>query len=230
MGLRGPKPKCAEFVWTSDFAYAVGLITTDGCLSSDQRHLTLVSADLEQIENLKKCLNLKVKTGVHYSGRRFVNTKAHRVQWGDVALYNFLLSIGLMPKKSLQLKALLVPDAQFFHYLRGCFDGDGSFYSYHDPRWQNSFMFYVTFESASDVYTKWLQTTIQRLAGVTGHVVKKVGANKKRNNMYSLRYAKKESLILLQNMYEHSGEMHLSRKKLKIETALRIVDKSLPKS
>ena len=230
MGLSGPKPRFREFIWTSDFAYAVGLITTDGCLSNDKRHMTLVSADIEQIENFKKCLNLKVKTGIHYSGRRFANTMAYRVQWGDVALYNFLLGIGLMPNKSLKLKELLIPDIQFFHYLRGCFDGDGSFYSYYDPRWKNSFMFYVTFESASDAYTKWLQRTIQRLAGVKGHVSTKSGMNKNRNTMHSLRYAKNESVILLQKLYEHPGEIYLSRKKLKIEAALRIVGKSLPMS
>ncbi len=197
-------------------------------VSNDERHLTLVSADLEQAENFKKCLGLKVKTGVHLSGIRFNNTIAYRVQWGDVQLYNFLLGIGLMPNKSLKLRELFVPDEFFFHFLRGCFDGDGSFYSYFDPRWKSSFMFYLSFESASAVYTDWVRATIERLVGVKGHISKKPGDGKKRHEMYSLRYAKKESLIVLFKMYEHSSEMYLSRKRLKIQSALRIVGESLP--
>jgi len=34
-----------EYKWTPELAYIVGLITTDGCLSSDGRHLTFTSCD-----------------------------------------------------------------------------------------------------------------------------------------------------------------------------------------
>ena len=228
MGLRGPKPKTKEIIWTPQLAYAIGLITTDGCLSNDGRHLTLVSADIEQIENIRKCLGLKANVGVHLSGKRFNDAKAHRVQWGDVQLYTFLLSIGLTPKKSLILKELRIPDEYFFHFLRGCFDGDGSFYSYFDPRWKSSFMFYISFASASPIYTDWMRATIDRLTGVHGHISKKVGDGKTINNMYSLRYAKKEGLIVLKKMYQPSLKgMFLSRKRLKIVRALRIVGESL---
>ncbi len=229
MGKRGPKPKTGEIVWTPALAYAVGLITTDGCLSNDGRHLTLVSADIEQIENLKKCLGLHVKTGVHSSGRAHANTKAHRVQWGDVQLYHFLLAIGLMPNKSLQLKRLLIPDQYFFHFLRGCFDGDGSFYSYYDSRWKSSFMFYISFASASQTYTNWIRDTITRLVGVSGHISFRLGDGKKRHDMFNLRYAKKESLVVMKRMYASSKKMFLSRKRLKIQKALRIVGLSFAK-
>ena len=71
MNKRGPKPKGRAVLWNSNLAYAIGLITTDGCLSNDGRHLTLVSKDIEQLENIKKCLDLRVKIGVHRSGERF---------------------------------------------------------------------------------------------------------------------------------------------------------------
>ncbi len=44
--------------WTANLAYAVGLITTDGCLSKDGRHIDLTSKDLEQCELSKTKLNI----------------------------------------------------------------------------------------------------------------------------------------------------------------------------
>jgi hypothetical protein len=227
MARRGAKPKRREVVWSPEFAYAVGLMTSDGCLSNDERHLSLVSKDIEQIENLKRCLNLKVKIGIHRAGARMHNRTYHRIQWGDVVLYNFLLDIGLTPHKSRTVGMLAIPDTYFFDFLRGSFDGDGSFYSYYDPRWKSSFMFYLTFLSASPRHIEWLRESAERFSGVRGHIST---SGKLGHRIQSLRYAKKEALLLLERMYKNPKAVSLSRKKLKIAHALRIVGKSLPKS
>lgn len=227
MGLRGPKPKRKEVTWSPELAYAIGLIASDGCLSGDGRHFIFVSKDIEQINNLKKCLGLKVKTGVHKSGRKNETHTYHRLQWGDVVLYDFLLALGLTPNKSLTLGALAVPDEYFFDFLRGSFDGDGSFYNYYDPRWRSSYMFYLNFTSASAAHIVWLRKTLHRLIRVTGHIAK----NKEtelRHEISTLRYAKKETVDVLRAMYAFPAKVHLSRKRLKIVRALRIVGKSLP--
>lgn len=225
MGKRGPKPKGKEVIWSPDLAYVTGLITTDGCLSSDQRHLSLVSKDQEQLEHVRDILGLKVKIGAHQSGRRRPNESCQSIQWGDVTFYDFLLSIGLMPAKSKRMGALLVPDEFFFDFLRGHHDGDGSFYSYFDPRWKSSFMFYLSFISASAPHITWLQETVQRLSGVKGH---RVYTGREGHKIHSIRYAKAEALQILKKMYPNQGLICLSRKRLKIEEALRIVGLSLP--
>lgn len=227
MGLRGPKPKRKEIIWSPELAYAIGLIASDGCLSNDGRHLFFVSKDIEQIKNLKKCLRLKVKIGIHRAGARMENRTYHRVQWGDVFFYNFLLDIGLMPNKSRILGALSIPDEYFFDFLRGSFDGDGSFYSYFDPRWKSSFMYYLNFTSASLPHIDWLRETLHRLLGVKGHISKMGGIGKTRNLIANLRFAKKESLLVVNAMYSTPRPIYLSRKRLKIERALRIVGESL---
>lgn len=215
-------------IWSPDFAYAIGLIATDGCLSSDGRHLTLVSKDIEQLRNFKRCLNLKVKIGKHYSGRKDERTPYYRVQWGDVFLYNFLLAIGLTPNKSLTLGALSIPDEYFFDFLRGSFDGDGSFYSYYDLRWRSSFMYYLNFTSASPPHIRWLRSSLERLLKVKGHV-SRAKETEQRHQIETLRYAKAEALRISLAMYAVAGRVHLSRKRLKIVRALRIVGESLPK-
>jgi hypothetical protein len=219
MGLRGPKPKRREVVWSPELAYAVGLIASDGCLLNDGRHLDFTSIDIEQIKNISRCLGLgHIKIGTKNEGTAF------RLQWGDVTLYNFFLSIGLMPNKSRRIGALQIPEHLFFDFLRGSFDGDGSFYSYYDPRWKSSFMYYLSFNSASASHIAWLRTTLKHLLNVEGHI-----SRTKNSCLESLRFAKREALVVLGAMYSTGCNTHLKRKRLKIGRALRILGKSLPK-
>src|SRR3989344_5929092 len=141
MGKRGIKPKGkVKIKWSPQFAYAIGLLATDGCLLNDGRHIDLTSKDREQLMNYKKCLAIDTKiTSKHSSlGNRYL-----RVQFGDVLFYRFLLGIGFTPAKSKTMAHLAIPKKYFFDFLRGCFDGDGCFYSYWDPRWHSSFMYYL---------------------------------------------------------------------------------------
>jgi hypothetical protein len=223
MAKRGPKPK-KEIVWSAELAYAVGLMATDGNLSPDERHLELTSKDLEQVQNIKNVFNVNAEISTKGGGTYGKGKEYFRIQWGDVTLYKFLLEAGLTPRKSFTLGALKIPDEYFFHFLRGCYDGDGSFYSYFDPRWKSSFMFYFTFLSASYEHILWLQETIQRLSGLSGHITR----TGKRCLMSNLKYAKKETLILLNYIYPASSVLCLERKRLKIVDALRIVGITLP--
>src|SRR3989338_7960663 len=155
MKVRGARPRRKdEIKWSSDIAYAVGLITTDGCLSNDGRHIIFVSKDREQLKNLMSALKIRVKIGNTISG--YTGKPTTRIQFGDVKLYRFLLEIGLMPNKTKILTSISVTDEYFFDFLRGHFDGDGSFYSYWDPRWKSSYMFYTVFISASKNHINWL--------------------------------------------------------------------------
>lgn len=62
--MPGLKPKeIVKKIWSTELAYAVGLLTTDGNLSKDGKHINLTSKDLDQIKTFKKCLGLKNKIG-----------------------------------------------------------------------------------------------------------------------------------------------------------------------
>lgn len=223
MGKRGPKPKGKVRIrWTSNFAYAIGLIVSDGNLSPDGRHISFISKDIEQIDNFKLCLEIEdIKIGKNFSG--YEGSICHRIQFGDVLFYIFLLSIGLAPAKSKSIGGVLIPDRYFVDFLRGFFDGDGSSYSYWDPRWRSSFMFYTEFASASYNYIFWLRNKIFQKMGIFGHVTKDG-----HGSTYQLKYAKKESIKLLKKMYYKKGLICLSRKYLKNIKILDIIDEKLP--
>lgn len=187
-------------------------MVTDGSLSKDGRHISFTSKDEEMIDNFQRSLKISYHVGKKSSGS--VSEKKYCVvQIGDVIFYRFLLGIGLTPNKSKTIKDLRIPDKYFFHFLRGHFDGDGTFYSYFDPRWKASFMFYINFISASQKYMFWLRETISRLLKIRGHVTNS-------GSIYSVRYAKTESLKLLQRLYLDAN-ISLSRKKIKIAKALK---------
>ena len=218
MGKRGPKPQNkVKIKWSANFAYVIGLLVTDGSLSKDGRHLCFTSKDIEQIKNFQECLNIKdIKIGVNFGEDR--KHFAYRVQFGDTDFYKFLFSIGITSNKSKTIGKIFIPPKYFFDFLRGSFDGDGSFYSYWDPRWRSSHMFYLTFNSASIKHTSWIQEEINCRLHSRGHISK----SKRKGSIYSLRYAKKQALEIIKKMYYNPKVVSLSRKRVKIQKTLKI--------
>lgn len=216
MGKRGPKPKGkVKIKWSGNFAYAIGLIATDGCLS-DGRHIIMTSKDTEQLKNFLSCLSINNKIGIKSNGH---GQTASLVQFSDVLFYNFLESIGLTRAKSLTMGKLDIPQEYFIDFLRGCFDGDGCSYSYWDPRWKSSFMFYVSFASGSKSFIDWIRGELKKRIGISGHL----SVSKKINPYYQLKYAKYEGIKLVKEMYKNKRCVYLSRKKLKINKSLGII-------
>ncbi len=206
--------------WSPKFAYAIGLIATDGNLSKDGRHISFTSKDKQLAEIFVKTLAIKNKIGRKASGtvkeKRYFN-----IQFGDVNFYSFLQKIGLTVNKSKTLGAIKIPNKYFFDFLRGSFDGDGCFYSYWDPRWKSSFMFYTEFISASLEHVLWLQKEIKTHLGISGHISR--GGS---SICYQLRYAKKESIKLLAKIYYKKNLPTLERKRVKAYNALVVDRKS----
>lgn len=202
--------------WSSNFAYAIGLLTADGCLSKDGRHIDLTSKDRSQIVLLKKCLGLTTKISGKYSG---AGNLSYHTQFGDVLFYRFLESIGLTPAKSKTIVSVSVPQIYFLDFLRGYFDGDGSSYSYYDSIFKKSYRFYVSFTSASPKFFDWLRMELSKNLNIKGFLVYN------RNNSYTqLKFSKKQALILIKAMYYSENLSCLQRKRLKIMESMRIIE------
>jgi hypothetical protein len=164
--------------------------------------------------NFSKCVEVNFKIGIKHNSN---GDEQLRIQFKNRIFYDFLLSVGLTPKKSLTMGKLRIPNKYFFDFLRGCFDGDGCFYSYWDPRWKSSHMFYLEFASASLKHLVWLQKEINRATHANGHIT-----GRKKKTFFQLKYAKKEALEIIKKMYYNPKVVCLSRKRIKIEKALKI--------
>ncbi len=217
---RGPKPKKkVDTTWSANLAYAVGLLASDGCLARKTTLVDLTSNDKEQLLNFNHCIGVDLKIGKKDSG---MGKKGLRVQIKNRIFYDFLISIGLTPAKSKTIGKIKIPNKYFYDFLRGSFDGDGTFYSYWDPRWKSSFMFYTEFVSASPKHIKWIREQNYKFLKIKGHISKDG-----RGITQQLKYAKKESMKLLAQMYHSKNITCLSRKKLKIAKALGIIGLSV---
>ncbi len=205
--------------WSRNLGYIVGLITTDGSLSKDGRHINLTSKDLEQIHNFKRILKLKNKIGRKKSGYSKLK-KYYFVEFGDVKFYRFITSLGLRPNKTKTLGEITIPDKYFSDFLRGHLDGDGYTYSYWDKRWKSSFMLYTGFISASQSHLEWIKRKITQLYDIEGSTVRYSG-----KSIFRLTYAKRESVLLLKRIYRGNGITCLKRKRKKITKALGIISK-----
>jgi len=202
MPARKLPPK--DFIWTPELAYAVGLLVTDGCLYSDGRHINLTSKDEEQLIHFKTCLGIENKIGIKENGR---GQKAMQVQFGNVQFYNWLLKIGLSPKKSRTISAIAVPDEFFRDYFHGCIDGDGSIQTYQDNynvyngRQYTTQRLFIKLVLASEKHIIWLQKRLEALTGIRGFITYSEPVRENHGPIWGLKFAKKKSLQLIEWMY-----------------------------
>lgn len=137
--------------WSIDLAYAVGLITADGCLDRDVKRIEFANKEQTLIDWMAR-----------WMPRSHVYPANHGIQqacsvWPN--FYRFLLDVGLTPAKSLTLGALNVPDKWFFHFYRGLHDGDGTTH-YH----RNSL--HLVLASHAPAFRRWVRQTIERLSAI----------------------------------------------------------------
>ncbi|TMF60997.1 MAG: hypothetical protein E6H87_09305 [Chloroflexi bacterium] len=212
-----------ELEWSELMAYVVGLLATDGCLSSDRRHIILTSRDRELVETFLTCLGRPIKYTV---GRTRRGKRAYYAQFSDVTFYDWLLARGLTPRKSLTLGAIDVPNAFLIPLARGLLDGDGSVCVFRNRPTRAKYPNYeyerlwVFFLSASRSHIDWLRGRIKELVGLNGHVERIV--RRKRHDLFRLKYGKRESIVLLRLLYSDPNAPCLDRKRRKwIDYAVR---------
>jgi hypothetical protein len=217
-----------DFEWTTELAYAVGLLVTDGNLSGDGRHIIMRSAETAMIDTFKKCLNLKCKTGI---SRKENGSVAYRAQFSNVQFYDWLMRIGLFPAKSYTIGPILVPDKFFPDYFRGCIDGDGSICTYSDQynvykgRRYTTQRLYIKIVSASYKHLAWLQNKIENFLGMHGALIEHPPQDPHRVTMWELKFAKKDSLRLIAWMYYADNIPCLERKRAIAQTAIMLINK-----
>jgi hypothetical protein len=220
---RGPAPRDPRdgtpIRWSSEIAYACGLMATDGNLSRRKGQMSFVSKDVDQVEALRHCLRLSARIVRAPSSKGF----HHKVQWNDRRLYDWFVDLGLAPAKSRALGQLAVPDEFFADFFRGCVDGDGSVTVYTDrshPTKKPHYVYerlYTSLVSASLPFLDWMRDRLSRALGLTGAIHVDRSA---RSPVWTLRYAKAESIRLIGWMYHSPNVPALARKRLKAERFL----------
>jgi hypothetical protein len=197
--------KQVSIKWSPSFAYLIGMIATDGNLSPDERHIVVTSKDKKLLENIKERFLLPTKIGSKSNG--ISREKKYSVlQIGDKNFYNFLVSIGLTKNKSKTISKIIVPRKYFFHFLRGCLDGDGNIDIYTHKE-SNHKQLRIRLASASSEFLNWIAKEInENCASVGGWIY-----SPKNKSWHVLTYGKKDSIEILKRIYKNKT-LFLERK------------------
>lgn len=193
----------------SNLWYLVGLITSDGNLSKDGRHIDITAKEKNFLQRIKESLILVNKVCKKNKG---TPKQAYRIQIANKEFYEFLLSIGLTQNKSLTIGELKVPKEYFIDFLRGCIDGDGSIMAFKHPESKNP-QLRIRLCSASIDFLNWIKKENEKF-GVIGYI-------KNGKRAYLLEYAMSDSINLLNKIYYKGFPCSLSRKFLFAKTYLR---------
>jgi len=185
--------------WSSELAYAVGLIASDGYLDRDYNCVGFTSIDLELVKLYCQCLRLGDKVRIKKI-QTPVGKPQYTVKFSDPGYRLFLERIGLTPAKSRTLGPLQIPDDFFRDFLRGCWDGDGTWYIHH--RAAREYL-YAQLSSGSPAFLSWVQNTVKRLTGLKGSLSRRL----------LLRYGGSKAIELGYWIYYSSSLPCLQRKR-----------------
>jgi len=199
----------------SDLWYLVGLVSSDGSLSSDARHIDITSKDYNFLKSLVARLKIRNKVCIKNRG---TNKQAYRIQIANKNFYDFLLSIGLTQNKSCTLGALNIPRHFFVDFLRGLIDGDGSLRSWIHPtnlheQWS------LRIYSGSQAFMIWLRARIEEYIRCTGRVHSEFKSKFKRF-VYTLKYGKIAAKKIFSACY-YDGAFGMDRKMKLAESCLK---------
>lgn len=206
-----------SLVKPQDLWYVVGLIATDGNLSSDGRHINITSKDRAFLYSVRRALFLKNKIGKKTRGDE--KEKRYSVLCiGDVKFYKFLLGIGLTPKKSLTLKQIRMPNEYFADFLRGVIDGDGCIRTWKHHT-NGNMQWSLSIVSGSPIFSNWLKRKIEGAFLVSGKIYGYKHKNKK-NFLYTVKFGKFAAKVILAKIY-YENCLVLNRK---LKQAIKCID------
>jgi len=111
--------------WSPEMAWVLGLLFTDGFIRPSR--ISIWSMDIELLEKVKKTLNSS--NPIRITAQSYDKSKhIHTFGFYREKMMEDLNRLGLHQKKSLNMIFPKVPEEYIRHFIRGCWDGDGSIY------------------------------------------------------------------------------------------------------
>jgi transposase-like protein len=182
-----------------DLAYVLGLWASDGVVL-DRGSFALGMKDEDVIEWVAKKISYTGtihKTNTEYSTR-------YAIQFTAPELLHEFERHNLVPRKSLTLEFPDLPQEMIPHFIRGVFDGDGSFF-----KQKSSYGFSIV--SGSETFIKNIKHAIEAQIGGS----RNIQYDSRGNGLYLYNVYGKESLYKLGKWIYQDDSFGMSRKKEK---------------
>lgn len=196
--------------WSPEMAYILGYIAADGNIAWDKKKcynsltITACAKDKKHLEKVRKVMQI---TKLLLFGQA---TNSYRLIIANKIICLDLMSLGIMPRKSLTIKLPIVPAVFLPHFIRGIIDGDGSVKFYNRTR---SPYFEISISSGSPEFIKSLRKAILENVGVDSRIFKTPSC-------FLLRYSCKRGLSLAWWIY-NDASLFLARKRDKYLEAMK---------
>lgn len=199
--------------WSPDMAYVLGFFVADGSMYETKRgtrYFDFTSTDRVIIEQIRDALGSSHRIGLRPGTGEW--NDIYHLQIGSKEMFADLLALGMMPKKTRDLKLPEVPSQYFGDFVRGYFDGDGNVYCkkhFVKARGKKRWVFRSRFTSAdkrflTSLHDRFLEGEINR------------GFINTNGDSYILVLSHHDSLALFRLMYNNSDCSILLRRKLEI--------------
>jgi len=155
--------------WSPEMAYVLGLIATDGNIqktpsrgaNAKPRNLKTLSFAQKEPELLEKILGLMRSNAkiIFQKERRYQHTTAGAIYTFAIrndTIYDSLVELGISERKSLSIVFPDIPEPYVRHFIRGCWDGDGSIGKHSE----NSY--HARFFSGSKVFVEGMLAELEK--------------------------------------------------------------------
>jgi hypothetical protein len=191
-------------------AYALGFFAADGSLDINARggyYFSFHCADKDIIYKIRSSLGSDHKITRRVDKR--TSGTLYRMQIGSKEVCGDLLSLGMSQRKTDSMCLPNVPDKYIGDFIRGYFDGDGNVWvgEIHKERKRAMQHILTAFTSCSEQFLKELWDAL-KANGVRG------GSLFGKQNAYRLQFAKRDSLLLANIMYDNlKSNLFLERKR-----------------
>lgn len=130
--------------FTSNTAYVVGWIASDGCISSRGKdvRIALKQTDKKMLEKIADMIEFTGEIGLYsqYDSRYDKTYHKATLTLYSKELVQLLTQYKLYPRKSLDLQFPELDDQYLLPFIRGFFDGDGSICRHGPVQWRVSFV------------------------------------------------------------------------------------------
>ena len=205
--------------WSSSMAYVLGVICTDGNLNPGRIRepwrsrststiptITVAQKEPELLEKILHLMNCDAKL-IFHKERVYGSVKAgalYQFQIPNERMYDDIANLGLTPRKSLTLQFPNVPSECVRHFIRGCWDGDGSVYIN---------------KQTNDVSASFVSGSLQFVEAIIRNLVtaglpeRKIKRNNRITPSYYFRYTGSQVPMLYHYLYDNVPDTeYLERK------------------
>ncbi len=189
--------------WSPEMAWVLGVIVSDGCLSAGR--IRVVQKEPELLEKVRSLL--RSTHPIALRRQSLTPTSLHTISIYSRRMFDSLLELGVTPKKSRTILFPNVPDDCLRHFIRGCWDGDGSIMFAHGnpacPR--------AHYVSGSELFMEGMAEALRRLGLPAPTVYRRTTSW---NPVWTIVIARRASCALLYSLFydDVPASMYLERK------------------